>query len=145
MDHGHFWERYMKRITQTDIDQLAQRHGFADFRELNDHVEACSDRESLAIDLLRLEGQIKGLITSQQASLPPRNGLADVEVDDTGLPHLNDLVLTVSRLIVKLLFGYEAEEIQFLRDRALDIEAKHIHEAHHRNRMLSSLGGLNHG
>lgn len=134
----------MKRITQADIDQLAQRHGFEDFQDLSNNAESCSDKSELAIDLIRLRGQLKEVMAQEPSALPQRNGLADVEVDATGLPHLKDLVLTVSRLIVKLLFGYDADEIQFLHDRAFDIEAKHAHEAHSRAPKVSGLGGRSH-
>lgn len=134
----------MKRITQASLDELAQRHGFKVFQDLCQNLESSTDPESLAIDLIRLNDQLKQLMSIDQARLPSRNGLADIEVDATGLPHLNDLVLTVSRLIVKLLLGYDSDEVQFLRDRAIDIEAKHAHEAYQRNRKASGFGGLSH-
>ncbi|WP_066704913.1 hypothetical protein [Curvibacter delicatus] len=134
----------MKRITKADIDQLAQRHGFEDFQDLSNNVKSCSDNSELAIDLMRLRGQLKEVMAQEPAALPQRNGLADVEVDATGLPHLNDLVLTVSRLIAKLLFGYTEDEIRFINDRALDIDAKHAHEAHHRARKAPGIGGHSH-
>jgi len=134
----------MKRITESDLDALAQSHGFKDFQEMSDNLDSCADKESLAIDLIRIENLIKEPVTNEEANLPPRNGLADVQVDATGLPDLHDLVQTVSRLIVKLLIGYDADEIQFLRDRAYDIEAKHVHETHHRTRKGSGFGGLSH-
>lgn len=129
----------MKRITQDDLLQLSQRHGFTSFTDMCDNVDACDDKEALAIDLMQLEGLIKEPLSGGKGELPPRNGLADVQVDATGLPHLHDLVLTVSRLIVKLLFGYDTDEIQFLRDRALDIESKNVHENHHPAQMINSL------
>jgi len=134
----------MKRITQADIDQLAQRHGFEDFQDLSDNVESCSDKSELAVDLIRLRGQLKEVMAQEPSALPQRNGLADVEVDATGLPHLKDLVLTVSRLIAKLLFGYTEDEIRFINDRALDIDAKHAHDAHHQARKAPGIGGHSH-
>ncbi|MDE2417753.1 MAG: hypothetical protein KGN32_08100 [Burkholderiales bacterium] len=129
----------MKRITQDDLLQLSQRHGFVSFADMCDNVEECSNKDFLAIDLMQLEKRIRQQISPDKANLPPRNGLADVQVDATGLPDLHDLIKTVVRMIVKLLVGYDAEEQQFLRDRALDIEAKHVHENHHRARMISAL------
>lgn len=129
----------MKRVTKDDLLRLSQKHGFSSFADMCEHVETCHEKEALAIDLMRLENLIKEPLSQEKAELPMRNGLADVPVDASGLPQLNDLILTIARLIVRLLFGYTADEIQFLRDRALDIEAKHVHENHYRAQMVSGL------
>ena len=126
----------MKRITKASLDRLAKGQGFQHFQEMLDRLNACADDQALAIDLVKLQHQLKQPIADEATGLPPRNGLADIEVDASGLPQTNDLVLTVSRMIVKLLFGYTAEEMQFLYDRALDIEAKQICENYHRSRRV---------
>ncbi|MBC7216464.1 MAG: hypothetical protein H5U28_14905 [Burkholderiaceae bacterium] len=127
----------MKRITKASLDRLAKGQGFQHFQEMLDRLNACADDQALAIDLVKLQHQLKQPIADEATGLPPRSGLADVEVDASGLPQINDLVLTVSRMIVKLLFGYTADEMQFLYDRELDIEAKEAHENYHRSRRVS--------
>ena len=127
----------MKRVTKASLDGLAQGQGFRNFQQMLDRLNSCAADQALAIDLIRLQHQLKQPIADEATGLPPRNGLADVEVDASGLPQINDLVLTVSRILVKLLFGYTADEMQFIYDRALDVEAKEAHENYHRSRRVS--------
>lgn len=112
-------EKYITETIDAQLEAVAKSNGYLTWAEMQAAADAddIADREELAGKLIPGFAQALGV-------LPERTGLADGKVDLVGLPHDPDAAKNFARMIRVLLLGYKTEEVEYLIERALDMDAK---------------------